>query len=196
MSNISAQEVNQLRQATGAGLMACKKALVEAEGNMEKATELLKAKGEAKAADRSDRTTGEGTIGVYLHQTKKVAASVALLCETDFVARNEEFEDVAKKIAMQVAAMNPLYATPDEIAEEEITKLKAEWKEEMASEGKPEDVLEKILEGKLDKYFEENTLLKQKFFMDDSKTIEQLITELNAKVGENVQLGKISRMAI
>lgn len=194
--SITAQQVNELRKQTGAGMMACKKALVAAEGDMDKAVEVLKEAGEAKAAGRSDRETGEGTIGTYLHQTKKVAALVELLCETDFVARNEEFEDAARKIAMQVAAMNPQYASPEDVPAEETDKLKAEWKAELEKEGKPAEVQDKIMEGKLDKWMGEHTLLKQAFFLDDSKTIETLITELNAKMGENVQLGKMSRLAI
>jgi elongation factor Ts len=196
MANITATQVNELRKATGAGMMACKKALVETDGDAEKATEILRKAGAAKAEKRADREVTEGTIGIYLHQNSKIAATVELKCETDFVARNDEFVDLAKKIAMQVAAMNPKFIQEDEVDQDTIEKEKVIWEAQLKEEGKPEEIIGKIIEGKVAKFNEENVLFKQKFFMDDSKTIDQLLVELSAKCGEKITLGRVTRTEI
>lgn len=186
----------QLRKQTGAGVGDVVKALKEANNDMDKAAEILRKSGAAKAAKRAGRETGEGYIGMYLHANGKVAAMVELQCETDFVAKNEEFQKLAKDIAMQIAAMNPLYVKAEDVPADVVEKEKEIYREEMKDEVKPEDVIEKIVEGKLNKYYEDACLLNQKFFKDDSMTIEQLITQKIAIVGENIEVGNMKRFAI
>lgn len=189
--------VSQLREQTGAGIVECKNALDEAEGNLEKATEILRKKGEIKAAKKSaERTTKEGLVHAYIHANGKVGAMVEVSCETDFVARNEEFQALAHDLAMQVAATNPLYAKPEDAPEEVVAKEKEIYLEEIRGQEKPPAVVEKILAGKLEKYFEDACLLKQPFIKDEDITVEELINQKIAKIGEKIEIKKFIRYQI
>jgi len=196
MAEITASMVKQLRDMTGAGMMDCKNALVEAEGDFDKAIEILRKRGAAKAAKKAGRTTNEGIIHAYIHHNKRVGVLLELNCETDFVARTDEFQQLAKNLAMQIAAMSPRWVKIEDVPEEVVEKEKEIYREQVKAAGKPDHVVEKIVEGKLKKFFEENCLLEQTFFMDESKKIKDLITEAIAKLGENIQVSRFVRMAI
>ena len=184
----------ELRNRTGAGMVDCKNALEEAGGDMEKAIEILRKKGAAKAAKKSaERTASEGIIATYLHHTKKLAAMVEVQCETDFVGRGEDFQNFANDVAMQVAAMNPEFVSPETIPAEAVEKQRAFFTEEMANENKPEDIKAKIIEGKLNKWYADACLTKQQFFKDETKTIEQCMIELSAKTGEKIAISRFVR---
>ncbi len=192
---IDAKVVYELRNRTGAGIVDCKNALEEAGGDMEKAIEVLKKKGAIKAAKKSaERQASEGIIASYVHHNGKLAAIVELACETDFVARNEEFKQLASDLALQVAAMDPTYVSPETIPVEEVEKKKQEFLAELANDNKPEDIKVKIVEGKLNKWYSDVCLTKQSFIKDDTKTIEQLLTELIAKIGEKIVPTRFTRM--
>lgn len=191
---ISSAQLKELREKTGISVMQCKKALEEAEGDMDKAMVLLKKKGAEVAEKKADREFGAGVIGTYTHNTNEVAAMVHLACETDFVAKNEKFVALARDIAMQVAAMNPQYRTRDEIDESAIESAKAVFAKEV--EDKPEDLQEKILEGKLDAYFKEAILVEQAFVKDPEKTIEEMIKEAIQAFGENIAVISFSRLSV
>lgn len=189
-----AKQVMDLRNLTGAGMVDCKQALEEAGGDMEKAVEVLRKKGAAKAAKKSaERTASEGIIASYLHHTKKLAALVEVQCETDFVGRGEDFQNFANDVAMQVAAMNPEFVSPETIPAADVEKQRRLFTEEMASENKPEDIKAKIVEGKLNKWYADACLTKQQFFKDETKTIEQIMTELSAKTGEKIAISRFVR---
>ena len=192
--NITAKQVKDLRDATGVSMMECKKALVEAGGDEEKAKEILRKKGIAKADKRSGKETGEGYVGSYVHTTGKLAAMVALSCETDFVARSDDFRNLANEIAMQVAAMNPKYISPDDADESELDKEKDIIAEQLKKEGKPDNIVEKIMEGKIKKFKEEGALLKQKSVKNSELTIEEVIKEGITKMGENITVKRIERI--
>jgi elongation factor Ts len=198
MAEISAAQVKELRERTGAGMMECKKALQEANGDLERAIDVLRAKGASKAAKRSERETKEGTIGSYVHVTGKrpVAVLVELNCETDFVARNEEFQRLAKDLAMHVAATNPLAIKPEDIPADIVEREKAVYLEQVKNEGKPEKMWEKIVEGKLNKFYKEQTLLDQPFVKDPDRTVGQLVTEAAARTGENIMVRRFVRYAV
>jgi len=189
---ISAQEVKDLRDMTSAGLMDCKRALVEAEGDMEKARRLLREKGLAKAQKKRDRETGEGTIVSYVHSNGRIGVLLELACETDFVARNEQFQELARELAMQVAAMNPQAVRPEDLPDETIAAEREVYLQQCAD--KPERIQEKIVEGKLSKFYEQMCLLKQEYIRDDSRTVEELIKEAIVKLGENIEVGRFVRM--
>lgn len=187
----------QLREQTGAGIVECKNALDEGDGDILKAIEILRKKGEIKAAKKSaERETKEGLIHAYVHANGKVGALVEISCETDFVARNEEFREMVHDIAMQVAATNPLYVKPEEISEEVIAKEKEMYLEELQGSGKPPAVLEKIIEGKLQKYYAETCLAKQPFVKDEDITIEELVNQKIAKIGEKIEIKRFVRFQI
>ncbi len=194
--SISAQQVKELRDKTGAGMMDCKKALQETGGDMEKAVDFLRAKGAAKAAKRSDKAANEGIIGSYVHFDDKTAAIVELNCETDFVANTDQFKALAKDLALHIASTNPLGVSKDEIPEAEIERERQVYMEQAKEEGKPENIAEKIVEGRLNKFFKENTLLAQPFVKDPDKTIEELITEVSAKTGEKIEVARFARFKI
>lgn len=193
---IDTATVSELRARTGAGVLDCKKALEEAGGDLDKAAEALRAKGIAKADKKGERATHEGLVYAYVHGNGKVGAMVEVLCETDFVARNEQFKEFVHDIAMQITAMSPLYVAPSDVPEEVIQKEKELAMEEFAGSGKPREVIEKIAEGKLGKYYEDVCLLNQKFIKDEDKTVEELLKETIAKIGENIQIKKFVRYAI
>jgi elongation factor Ts len=195
---IGAGQVKELRERTGAGMMECKKALEETGGNMEAAIDLLRARGAAKAAKRAERETKEGTIGSYVHTNGKIGVLVEVQCETDFVSRNDAFQQLARDLAMHVAAANPLALDADGIAEDVVTREKGVYLEQVRTEGKPEAMHEKIVEGKMRKFFQENTLLDQVFVKDPNgkQTIRQLIQEASAKTGENIVVRRFARFQL
>jgi len=189
--------ITSLREKTGAGIVECKSALSESDGNVEKAIEILRKKGEIKAAKKSaERMAKEGLVHAYVHANGRVGAMVELSCETDFVARNEEFQGLAHDLAMQIVATNPLYLSPDDVPEELIAKEKEIYFEEIKAQGKPESVVEKIMEGKITKYFGDICLLRQSFIKDEDITVEELINQKIAKIGEKIEIKKIARFEI
>jgi elongation factor Ts len=189
--------VSELRERTGAGVVECKNALDEAGGDIEKAIEVLKKKGEIKAAKKSaERETKEGLVHAYVHANGMVGAMVLVSCETDFVARNEEFQAFVHDLAMQIAATNPLYVKPEDVPEEVVAKEKEMYLEELRGQEKPPAMVEKILTGKLEKYFEDICLLKQPFVKDEDITVEELINQKIAKIGEKIEVKKFVRFQI
>jgi elongation factor Ts len=189
-----AKMVAELRDKTGAGMMACKKALDEAGGDMAKAMEVLRKMGEMKAAQKTaERTTAEGLIFTYLHHNKKMASMLELQCESDFVARNEDFLALGNDLAMQVAAMNPDYLSPESIPEADLERQRKLFMEEMANDNKPEEIKAKIMQGKMDKWMNDICLTKQAFFKNEEKTVEQLLTESIAKIGEKLAIARFMR---
>jgi elongation factor Ts len=194
--SITAQDVKKLRDMTGAGMMDCKRALTETEGDLEKAVDLLRARGAAKAAKRAARSANEGTIGSYVHFDNRTAVIVELNCETDFVANTDDFKALAKDLALHIASMAPISVSKDEIPAEIVAREKAVYLEQVKEEGKPEHIAEKIVEGKLNKFFKESTLMAQPFVKDTDKTIEQLITEISAKTGEKIEVARFARIKV
>lgn len=190
---ISTQEIQQLRQATGVGMMDAKKALQEADGDQEKAMDILRKQGHDKAQKRAERATESGVVDAYIHMGK-VGAMVKVECETDFVARTEDFTTFAHDIAMHVAAANPQYKGPEDIPESVIEKEKSMYTEEV--QDKPEDKKETIIAGKLDKFYEQVCLYKQPFIKDPDKTIEAYLAEQVAKTGENIIITGFTRMEL
>jgi elongation factor Ts len=196
MAEISANAVKVLREKTGAGMMDCKKALVESNGNEEKAIAYLREKGLAKAAKKAGRATSQGVVGSYIHSNGKIGVMVELKCETDFVAKNEKFQAFAKDLAMQVAATSPLCVTPEQVPADLLAKEREIFKHQAMQEGKPEAIAEKIVEGRLKKFYSEVCLLEQLFIKDDKKTIKDLLNELISVLGENMQIGRFNRMVL
>ncbi|MFO0764569.1 MAG: elongation factor Ts [Patescibacteria group bacterium] len=187
--------VMELRNRTSAGIVDCKNALEEAGGDMEKAIDVLKKKGAIKAAKKaSERTASEGLLATYLHHNGKLAAIVELACETDFVGRGDDFKTLANDLALQVAASDPTYVSPETIPADVLEAKKAEFMAEMAEDKKPEDIKAKIVEGKLNKWYSDVCLTKQSFIKDEETTVEQLITALSAKSGEKIEVTRFSRM--
>lgn len=195
MADIKAADVKALREQTGAGMMDAKAALIEADGDAERAVELLRVKGQASAAKRSDRGTSEGVVASYIHANKKVGALVEVQCETDFVARNEDFAAFAYEVAMHVAAASPAHVSKEEIPEEKIAAERRVFEEKAKEEGKPDNIVEKIVDGQVAKWAKDIVLLEQEHVntdKHDSKTIEQLREAIAAKVGENVVISRFS----
>lgn len=192
----SIEQVKQLRQETGVSISQCKKAIEEAKGDIDKAKELLRKWGEDLAGKKAGRTTGEGIIDSYIHSNKKIGVLIELRCETDFVARNEEFKNLAHDLAMQVAAFEPLFIKEDEIPEEAIEKERVIYKEQFAKKGKPPEIIEKMVEGKLKKYKENICLLTQPFVKDQTRKVEDIIKEHVAKLGENISIKSFTRFEI
>ncbi len=193
---ISAKDVMKLREMTGAGMMDCKRALTETDGDLEKAVDLLRATGSAKAAKRAQKSANEGTIGSYVHFDSRTAVIVELNCETDFVANTDAFKALAKDLALHIASMAPVSVSSDEIPADVIEREKAVYLQQVKEEGKPDHIVDKIVEGKLNKFFKENTLLAQPFVKDPDKTIEQLITEVSAKTGEKIEVARFHRIKV
>lgn len=193
---ISAQQVAQLRAQTGAGMMDAKTALEESSGDLEKAAEFLRKKGIAKAAKKADRETKEGRVHAYIHSNGKLGALVEVLCETDFVARNEAFIDFCNDLALHVSASEPVYLTRADIPQEIVEKETSIYREELVAQSKPAEVIEKIIEGKLNKWFSEVVLMEQSFIKDDDKTIEEFLKEKIASLGENMQIRRFARFSI
>lgn len=193
---ISAKDVKRLRDMTSAGMMDCKKALQETKGDLEKAVDLLRAKGAAKAAKRAEKSANEGTVGSYVHFDNKTAVLVELNCETDFVAKTDDFKALAKDLALHVASSAPLAVSKDELDQDVVARERGVFLEQVREEGKPEHLAEKIVEGKLQRFFKESTLLAQPFVKDPDKTIEQLITEVSAKTGEKIEVARFARFKV
>jgi elongation factor Ts len=196
MTAISAAAVKALRDKTGAGMMDCKKALGECAGDEEKSVAWLREKGLAKAQKRAGRATSEGVIGSYIHSNGKIGVLVEIKCETDFVARSERFQEFAKNVAMQIAAASPVCLAPEDVPADLLAKEKEIFKHQAMEEGKPEAIAEKIVEGRIKKYYKEVCLLEQPFIKDDKVSIKDLINELIGVLGENVQIGRFTRMAL
>lgn len=188
--------VKKLRETTGVGILECKKAIAEANNDFEKAEELLRKKGFEKAKSKSSRATNQGAIGSYIHTNGNIGVLLELGCETDFVARNEDFLALQKDICMQIAAMTPKYISPEDIPAAEMEKEKDIYREQMKNSGKPDNIIDKIIEGKLNKMYSEICLLHQAFFKDDSKTIETLIAEKIHKLGENITIKRYVRYQV
>lgn len=193
---ISAKDVKTLRDMTGAGMMDCKKALVETEGDLEKAVDLMRAKGAAKAAKRAEKSANEGVIGSYIHFDNKTAVIVELNCETDFVAKTDDFKGLARDLAMHIASTAPLAISPDEIDAEVVAREREVYLQQVKEQGKPEHIIEKIVEGKLQKFFKENVLLAQPYVKDPDKTIGELITEVASRTGEKIEVARFSRLKV
>ena len=194
--SISAKDVKILRDRTGAGMMDCKKALMDTGGNLEEAIDLMRASGAAKAAKRAGKVAGEGTIGTYLHFDNRVASMVELNCETDFVANTDDFKGLAREIALHIASQAPVGISDQDIPSDLVDREKKVYEEQVKEEGKPDHIADKIVEGKLRKFFEENTLLAQPFVKNPDQTIEELITEVAAKTGEKLEIARFVRMKV
>lgn len=188
--------IKELRELTGAGISDVKDALTEAGNDRDQALEILRKKGIAKLAKKADREAKEGIVESYIHAGGRIGALVELNCETDFVGRTDDFKNLAKELALHIAAANPLYISREEVPTEVIEKEKEIYKEQAAGSGKPDDVVEKMIEGKLEKYFEESCLLEQPFVKDGGKKISDLISESTAKMGENVQVRRFARFML
>ncbi len=196
MTTISAAVVKQLREKTGAGMMDCKQALQECNGDMDKAVDFLRTKGLATARKRAGRVLTEGIIQSYIHMGGKLGVLVEVNCETDFVAKNEDFMEFAKNIAMHIAAINPLSIRPEDLSEDIVEREKEIYKGQALETGKPENVVAKIVEGKMKKFFAENCLLKQAYVRDPNLTVEDLLNALIAKIGENITIRRFVRFQI
>ena len=188
--------IKKLRGMTGAGMLDVKKALDETGGDIDKAAALLRERGIAKAAKKSERTAREGLIGSYVHHNGRVAVLVELNCETDFVARNDGFKELAKNLALHIAMANPEYLRREDVPQDVIEAEKQALRAQAKDEGKPEAIIEKMVEGRIGKYYAEVCLLEQPFIKDDKQTIEQLLTDAVATIGENIQVVRFSRLAI
>ncbi|WP_027363818.1 translation elongation factor Ts [Desulfotruncus alcoholivorax] len=193
MAEITAAMVKDLRERTGAGMMDCKKALVATNGDMEKAIDFLREKGLAAAAKKSGRITAEGLVESYIHGGGKIGVLVEVNCETDFVAKTDEFKTLVRDIAMQIAAARPEYVSKEEVPEAVIAKEKDILAAQAANEGKPEKIIQKMVEGRIEKFYKEICLLEQPFIKDSDKTVKQLITEKIATIGENISVRRFVR---
>ena len=196
MPEINATMVKQLREKSGAGMMDCKKALIESKGDIDKAVEYLRKKGIATAQKRAGRSLSEGTIQTYIHMGGKLGAMVEVGCETDFVAKNEDFIAFAKNIAMHIAAISPVGIAPEDVSQETIDKELDIYKSQALEMGKPEKIVDKIAEGKLNKFFKDNCLMKQPYIKDPEKSIADLLNEMIAKIGENLSIKRFARFQV
>jgi elongation factor Ts len=192
-TTISAKDVGELRARTGAGMMDCKKALEETSGDMDKAIELLRSKGAAKAEKRSGRQTKEGMIGSYIHHNGKIAVLVEINCETDFVARTEDFQQLGKWLAEHIAAAAPLAIDKDQVPQEKVDSERRIFVEQVKAEGKPDHMIDKIVEGKIQAFYKDVALLHQAWVREPKKSIGDLVKEVSAKTGENVQVRRFVR---
>jgi elongation factor Ts len=193
---ITAEMVKELRQRTGIGVMECKAALKEADGDLEKSIEILRKKGYARAQDKAARRANEGLVGSYIHSNGRIGVLVEVNCESDFVARNGEFQELVKNICLQIAASNPKYVAPEDIPADVIEKEKEIVRAQFQDSKKPAEIVEKIVQGKLGKLYEEVCLLDQVFIKDDKVTIRQLVLSAVAKIGENIKIGRFTRYEI
>ena len=196
MSEITAAMVKQLRDKTGSGMMDCKKALAENSGDMEKAIDFLRKKGLATAAKRAGRATTEGVVQPYVHTGGKLGVMVEVNCETDFVAKSEDFQEFAKNVAMHIAATSPIGISPEDVPAETLAREKDIYMDQARQTGKPENVIEKIVEGKMSKFLKENCLMNQAYVRNPDITIADLLNELIAKIGENISIKRFVRFQI
>ncbi len=191
--DVNATVVRELRERTGAGIMDCKKALAESGGNLEKAVDYLRQKGLAAAARKVDRVAADGAVGAYVHPGGKIGVLVEINCETDFVARTAEFQALLKDMAMQVAAANPRYVRREEVSADELEKEKSIYRQQALESGKPERVVEKIVEGKMDRFYSEVCLLEQAFIKDPDRKVSDIIRDAVGRLGENIQVRRFAR---
>ena len=196
MSTISATAVKELREMSGAGMMDCKKALTEASGDLEKAIDILRKTGMAKARKKSGRSAKEGIILPYIHPGAKLGVLLEINCETDFVANTDDFKNLSKDIAMHIAASAPMSVSREDIPQETLEREKEIYADQARQSGKPENIIEKMTEGRLNKFYQENVLLEQTFVKDSDKTVADLITETVAKLGENILISRYSRFQL
>src|SRR5687768_10789548 len=189
---ITADQVKQLRDRTGAGMMECKAALTEAKGDLEEATTLLRKRGLAQAAKRAGRATAQGLIGSYIHMGGKIGVLVEVNCESDFVARTEDFQNLVKEVAMHIAAADPKWVRREDVPAEAIEKEKGIYRAQMEGSGKPAQVLDKIIEGKLSSFYGQFVLLEQPSIRDNAVTVSQLVAQTSAKTGENISIGRFT----
>jgi elongation factor Ts len=193
---MSAADIKSLRQRTGAGILDCKKALVENEGDLDAAIDWLRAKGIANAAKKSGRIASEGVVNAYIHPGGKIGVLLEVNCETDFVAINDGFKDLCHDIAMHIAAAAPEYVTKEEVSEAAVERERQVQLQRVMEEGKPEHIAERIVEGRMGKYFEEVCLLEQKFIKDDKKTVGEVVTDAVARIGENIRVRRFERFVL
>ena len=193
---ITAAMVKELRSQSGAGIMECKSALKETSGDVEAAITFLRKKGLAKADKKSGRQTGDGSVGTYIHAGNKLGVMVELNCETDFVANTPDFQELVRDIAMHIAAAKPRFATREEVTQETLDKEKEIFVHQAKESGKPENIIEKIVSGKMEKFYEENCVLEQPFIKDTNITIQELIKQKIALLGENINIGKFARFEV
>lgn len=193
---ISAQAVKELRERTGAGMMECKAALTEAGGDTEAAIDILRARGAAKAAKRAEREAREGSVGSYIHMGGKIGVLVEINCETDFVARNEAFQQLVRDVAMHIAAAAPVAIRREDFPADLVERERNVYREQMKESGKPEQIWDKIVDGKLEKFFAEQALLEQPFVKNPDLTVGQLITEAASKTGEKIEVRRFTRFAL
>jgi elongation factor Ts len=196
MAEISAAMVKELREATGSGIMDCKRVLAEADGNMETAIDLLRKKGLAKAAKRSGRSTSEGIVYSYIHTGAKLGVLLEVNCESDFVAKTDGFIEFAKNIAMHIAAANPAGLAPEDVDQAIVEKEREIYRAQMLEEGKPENIIDKIVDGKVEKFYKDVCLMSQQYVKDPQKTITEILKETIAKTGENIQIKRFTRFQI
>lgn len=196
MTKVSLDSIQKLRNMTGLGMLDCKKALEEAGGDIEKAIDLLRKRGTALADKRADRETSQGIVVSYIHPGDQTGVLIELNCETDFVARTNDIKSIAKDLAMHIAACKPVYVSPEQVDASYLAKEKEIAIEQLKSQGKPEAMIEKIIEGKMSKIASEVSLLKQAFVKDEQKTVEELLKELSAKTGENIRVRRFIRFEI
>ncbi|HQB84835.1 MAG TPA: translation elongation factor Ts [Candidatus Pacearchaeota archaeon] len=188
--------VKKLREETGISLMECKKACEEAGGDIEVAKEILRKRGQVMAAKKSERITGEGRIASYIHQNGKIGVLLDVRCESDFVAKSEDFQNLLKEICLQIAAMNPMFVKADDIPADVLEKEKLIFIEQAKNSGKPNDIIEKMVQGKVDNYKKEVSLMLQPWIKDDSKTIDEIVKECIAKTGENITIARFTRYSL
>jgi elongation factor Ts len=193
VTDISADKVKELRDKTGAGMMDCKKALAESGGDLQKAIDYLRKKGAATAEKRADRATNQGVVEAYIHAGGRIGSIVEVNCETDFVAKTDDFKTLARDIAMQIAAMNPQYLTREQVPVETVNRELDIYRTQARNDKKPEQILEKISQGKLEKFYQETCLMEQTFIKDSGKTIKDLILEVAGKTGEKVSIRRFKR---
>jgi len=196
MATISAATVKELREKTGAGIMDCKEALSECNGDISKAVDFLRKKGLATAAKRAGRATTQGIVESYIHMDSKLGVLVEINCETDFVAKNDDFKEFAKNIAMHITATNPVGIRQEDVPKETIDKEKEIYRAQVLEMGKPEKIVDKIVDGKLKKYFKDNCLMNQAYVRDPNITIEDLLNEMVSKIGENITIKRFARFKI
>ncbi len=194
--SISAKEVMDLRKRTGVGMMDCKKALTKCDGDIDAAIKYLREKGIAKAESKAERDTNEGLVYSYIHSNNKLGVLLEMSCETDFVAKTDDFVNLCKDICMHIAASNPLAVSSEELDQDLLAKEREIYTQKALNEGKPEKIVEKIVDGQIAKYIKQNTLLEQEFVKDPDKKISDLITEVIAKLGENIKISRFVRFAL
>lgn len=194
--SVSAEQIKELREATGAGILDCRNALEASSGDLEKATELLRERGLARAEKKADRETSAGVLDLYSHGEGRVGVMVEVNCETDFVARTDEFREFAHEIALQIAAASPVWVSEDDVPQEVLEAERTTARARAENEGKPNQVIEKIVEGRLAKFLDENCLLRQEYIREGDKTINELLLETVAAIGENINIRRFERWSV